>query len=267
MKETVTCQSCGERLRKITNTHLRTHDMTSEEYQEMYPDAELTSEATREKQRKTTKRLWEDQEYREKTRKALNRPEVKEKTRKAKKKNWQEQEFREKITEAIRKAHNRPEVKEKDSETTKRQWGDPETREKVTQAIAKSLAKHPNNLESALGDELTRRGIPFEYEEPIVPYIIDIFIEPDICIEADGCAYHCCSVCGFDEHPFDGRTAEEVREDDRHKTQDLEEQGYTVLRFWGHDILQDVESVVDEIESLLPDDRNPRVVEVFASYG
>lgn len=46
---TVTCEICGKKLREITNTHLRIHDMTVDEYKKEFPDAETVSRGTRKK--------------------------------------------------------------------------------------------------------------------------------------------------------------------------------------------------------------------------
>jgi len=44
MKETVMCLECGLDFKVITNTHLKTHDMTLRQYREKYPNAYLLAE-------------------------------------------------------------------------------------------------------------------------------------------------------------------------------------------------------------------------------
>lgn len=47
MKTTVTCQVCQRELKQITRTHLKAHNLTLERYRELYPGAEIVSEARR----------------------------------------------------------------------------------------------------------------------------------------------------------------------------------------------------------------------------
>lgn len=49
MEEKVQCQICGKYFRTITSTHLKKHGMTVKEYKELYSDAEIVSNNTREK--------------------------------------------------------------------------------------------------------------------------------------------------------------------------------------------------------------------------
>lgn len=66
----------------------------------------------------------------------------------------------------------------------------------------------------------------------------DIFLEPNICVFADGNFFH-----GNPLYfkPFDilsnGMTAMEIWDKDNRVTTRLQSQGYTVLRFWEHDII------------------------------
>ena len=47
--ENVRCEICGKEFQKITNTHLRKHDVTINEYMEQFPDAFLITEGCRKK--------------------------------------------------------------------------------------------------------------------------------------------------------------------------------------------------------------------------
>ena len=50
VKETkVRCEICGKVFKEITNTHLKTHNVTINEYREQYPDTLMMSEGTRQK--------------------------------------------------------------------------------------------------------------------------------------------------------------------------------------------------------------------------
>ena len=62
---------------------------------------------------------------------------------------------------------------------------------------------------------------------------VDIFIEPNLCIEADGCYWHDCP-----EHfRYNGvHKGDRIR--DLFQTDDLERMGYMVHRIWEHDIIK-----------------------------
>ena len=70
---------------------------------------------------------------------------------------------------------------------------------------------------------------------------VDIFIQPNICIEIDGCYWHSCKQCGFNYPPR--------IEKDKLINESLQSQGYTVLRFWEHEIKKDVSKCIEKIKS------------------
>ncbi len=49
----VTCKICGKRFSRITSWHLKTHNMTTEEYLSLFPNTILTSQETVEKRKQT----------------------------------------------------------------------------------------------------------------------------------------------------------------------------------------------------------------------
>ena len=82
-------------------------------------------------------------------------------------------------------------------------------------------------IELKLQDWLKKQGILFETNYPILGRP-DIFIKPNICIFADGCYWHKCPECGFEDKV---KTEKDLR-----ITRELQTQGYTVIRIWEHDI-------------------------------
>jgi DNA mismatch endonuclease (patch repair protein) len=74
---------------------------------------------------------------------------------------------------------------------------------------------------------------------------VDAFIEPNICIYADGCYHHACEI----HHPNSKFIYK--RDTDIKQTKQLEELGYVVLRFWGHEINKEPEKVKDKIKLIL----------------
>src|SRR3990167_3150838 len=107
--------------------------------------------------------------------------------------------------------------------------------EKTKQKIKNWQTTNPNrifknsSIELKLQNLLKENNIPFETNYPILGRP-DIFIKPNICIFADGCYWHKCSECGFEE------SIRKEREKDQRITQTLQSQGYTVIRLWEHTI-------------------------------
>ena len=101
-----------------------------------------------------------------------------------------------------------------------------------TQKQAKSLRRAMTEAEQRLWYYLRNRrlsGYKFKRQYPIGNYIADfICLEKNLIIEADG-----------------GQHNDNPRDDAR--TAWLQAQGYTVLRYWNHDILQQTEAVLTHI--------------------
>lgn len=125
------------------------------------------------------------------------------------------------------------ETKEKIRQSNLRVWENgrvhsEEALKKIRQARMKQVIKNKEtSIELKIQDLLRENGISFEKHYPILGQP-DMFIKPNICIFADGCYWHRCSECGFD--------GVEKREKDDRITKDLQSQGYSVIRFWEHEI-------------------------------
>ena len=77
------------------------------------------------------------------------------------------------------------------------------------------------------------RGYGFRRQSPILKYIVDFMcVELNLVIEVDG---------GIHEN-------EQIKERDKIRQKDLEEHGYTVLRFKNEEVLCNINWVIDEIE-------------------
>ena len=104
-----------------------------------------------------------------------------------------------------------------------------EVREKLClAAYTRPPQKFPftnTSIEIRVQNLLKENNIEFETNYPIFGRP-DIFIKPNICVFADGCYWHKCSDCGFGH----------LRERDKQVTEELQKQGYTVIRLWEHDI-------------------------------
>ena len=150
------------------------------------------------------------------------------------------------------------------SQSTLREWcwkskvkltGGPRPILTETEEYIEQLRKHRMNqkfpfsstsIELAIQNELTRRGIKFETQKPLINLTIsDIFIESSIVIYCDGCWWHCCPICNLKYTNF------EARGRDSYVNEGLKRANYKVFRFWEHDIKKDVKLCVDEIEKYI----------------
>ena len=84
---------------------------------------------------------------------------------------------------------------------------------------------HDTSIEIKLQEWLKEQNIEFQKHYPILGQP-DILIKPNIAIFADGCYWHKCPECGFGE----------LRQRDKEVTEELQKQGYIVIRLWEHEI-------------------------------
>jgi very-short-patch-repair endonuclease len=109
---------------------------------------------------------------------------------------------------------------------------------------ARELRKNMTDAERILWMRLKAKqldGLKFRRQEQIGLFVADfVCFEKGIIIEADG-----------------GQHAIE-REKDAERTQWLNAQGYTVLRFWNNDILTNIEGVMETIRSACIEPPSPR---------
>jgi very-short-patch-repair endonuclease len=98
---------------------------------------------------------------------------------------------------------------------------------------AKELRKNSTDAERLLWRQLRAKqleGLKFRRQEPIGRFIVDfVCYEKSLIIEADG-----------------GQHAVEA-EKDAERTQWLNSQGFHVLRFWNHEILTNIDGVLEVI--------------------
>jgi len=111
--------------------------------------------------------------------------------------------------------------------------------ENRTTTLAKDLRKRSTDAERNLWNKLRAKqiqGLKFRRQEPIRRYIVDfVCYEKQLIIEVDG-----------------GQHASST-EKDRTRTDWLSSQGFSVIRFWDHEVLTNIEGVLDSIlESLSP---------------
>ena len=107
--------------------------------------------------------------------------------------------------------------------------------------LSKNLRKRSTDAEKLLWKYLRTKqivGLKFRRQEPIGNYIVDfVCYEKAVIVEADG-----------------GQHVESERDADRDEW--LYSQGFTVLRFWNHDVLANIEGVLEVIRQNCLDSRN-----------
>lgn len=96
-------------------------------------------------------------------------------------------------------------------------------------------------IEIALQECLRKNGIIFELDSALLGQP-DIFIQPNICIFADGCYWHSCPRCELSDHNT-------VR--DTYVNEQLTKHGYVVIRFYEHEIKNNVDLCVETIKKYL----------------
>jgi DNA mismatch endonuclease Vsr len=129
----------------------------------------------------------------------------------------------------------------------------PEQRRKTMQAVKSTGSK----IETALSDVLRQRGHVFEQNYAAVEGKPDIaFPEIKIAVFCDSDFWH---GYNWEERKFDFKSRREFwwkkiernMERDAEVTQALKEQGWAVLRFWGHELKQQLDDCVMQIEALI----------------
>lgn len=105
----------------------------------------------------------------------------------------------------------------------------------VSPSIVKILRKNLTPQEAKLWvrlKELKQQGLHFRKQVPIKNYVVDFAcLSRKLLIEIDG-----------QQHGFESNAAH-----DRIRDTELSDLGYSVLRFWNHEIDREIESVLDTI--------------------
>lgn len=122
-----------------------------------------------------------------------------------------------------------------------------EWKEKIRSARLKQiLPNRDTSIEVKIQNELKSRNILFVTHKVLLNMCqADIFIEPNIAIFCDGCYWHGCEQC-FDKNELDGLQRARIIRDNL-VTQKLINSNYIVLRFWEHEIRNNLEVVMNKI--------------------
>ena len=108
------------------------------------------------------------------------------------------------------------------------------------------------SIEKKIQDSLDEAGIRYSSQKSLLNGMTqaDIFIGPNICIYADGCYWHGCEKC-INRNRFTAKHREQILKDNLISMK-LEKEGYVVLRFWEHEINQNVSPCIQKIIEKLP---------------
>jgi len=110
--------------------------------------------------------------------------------------------------------------------------------------FAKSMRRQPTNAEAVMWAALRGarlQGFKFKRQQPIGPYIVDfVCFEYGLIIEIDG-----------------GHHAEDVSAD-QHRSNWLQSQGFSVLRFWNNEVIERRDDVLESIIRALREYPSPQ---------
>ncbi|MFB6284966.1 MAG: endonuclease domain-containing protein [Candidatus Bipolaricaulia bacterium] len=104
---------------------------------------------------------------------------------------------------------------------------------------ARRLRQDQTEAERALWQRLRRqqlKGIKFRRQQPVGPYIVDfVSFEARLIIEVDGGQHNDAN----------------VKHRDQARTDWLESNGYRVVRFWNHEVLENEDAVIEQIRQVV----------------
>ena len=254
----VECKCCGGYQRKITARHLKycSNLDNVDTYRTQYPNATIMSEWSKERHVKT-----EDQKraQSEKLKRRFQTPEgeiTRQQISQAAQK-LMETGYREQAADHLREINQKPEQKEFLRGVTTERWENGDLREiverwhednkelsnKLAFHARKHISKKFTGLHQKFKHALEDNGLRyFKTEHPIGYYHIDEAI-PDLklAVEVDGCFWHSCPDCGH-EGP------DETKAYDSRKESYLRNRGWTILRFWEHEINEDILSCIEQVK-------------------
>lgn len=129
-----------------------------------------------------------------------------------------------------------------------------ETKQKIREKRKNQKTVYFSKPERKINSVLSVNGIKFEKHKPFkignIWHQVDIFIEPNIIIEVDGCYFHWCEECMVNKELKDKKVIDHVKRD-KIINESLTSQGYKIIRIWEHDInsniLECLNVITDEI--------------------
>jgi len=108
----------------------------------------------------------------------------------------------------------------------------PEEQGAFNEKRMKAVRTKNTDLEAFVAYQLDKEGIAYEPQQRIKRYVVDFLLPDKTIIEVNGCFWHGCLQCGYDTPDHTKR-----REFDSKRIAYLEQEGYTVIVLWQHDLL------------------------------
>jgi len=217
------------------------------------------SPETRAKMSKSSPRFWQDKKLSPETRAKMSAWQIGRKhspEHRAKiKASLNKPETRAKISASLTGKKHSPETIAKISAGNTGKKLSPETRAKMSAyRLTRVFPIEDTKIEIKLQEILKTNNIPFLKHKAIVGQP-DIFIEPNICVFADGDYWHgWFYLQGMDfsnQRKFNNEYFATKIKRDQSITTRLEAKGYKVLRLWEHEIYQEPKKCLDRIRALL----------------
>ena len=247
------CEICGKEFKAITNSHLKSHNITTEDYKNKFPDAILgnfdrfnswrNSKENKENCRKMNKKVYDSEVIKTKRKSRVI------KATKSKK-------YREKQSKIMTEVYNNnPEEYVRSRKREPTSWMKKSNYERWIILYGKEIAdkkmeawSSKNKLPSSSRDTKPERmfaslldlnNILYEKQKPVKKYRCDFYIpEYNLIVEIDGDYWHA-NPNNYKAEDLIGpsrKTAKSIWESDKIKTEDLLQEGYKVLRYWASDL-------------------------------
>jgi G:T-mismatch repair DNA endonuclease (very short patch repair protein) len=135
-----------------------------------------------------------------------------------------------------------PEQRAKSSEIHKQQWANATEEQRlkmITPWINASKDKKNTTIEQFIATKLDQQGIVYVREKRIGNYYVDFYIESENkVIEVNGCWWHGCEQCGFNNPEHIEKRAKDTKRYER-----LQSKGYTVEVLWEHDLRKEMKDM------------------------
>jgi G:T-mismatch repair DNA endonuclease (very short patch repair protein) len=125
----------------------------------------------------------------------------------------------------------------------------PKKRRRIPQSAIKKANRQRkrSNIELLVHNWLEEDKIPYKKERAIGRCHVDVFLEPNLCIELNGCYWHGCLICN--KKPTDKQKIAQIKDARRYAY--FRNRGYDVVVFWECEILKYKDRVRDQLRALV----------------
>lgn len=120
--------------------------------------------------------------------------------------------------------------------------------------IMRKVKGKDTSLERRFRSALWRKGLRFRKHTPLIGKPDVVFPRAGVVVFLDSCYWHGCPEHLRIPHSrvrYWRRKIDRNRKRDQHVTQQLEADGWLVLRFWEHDIKEEMEACVDKVARMV----------------